>query len=632
VPLRSRWTAPRTLALVALLGCVAMPAPIRPGVEFAKEPDEPVLWEWAARYEESLEKEGVLHRDPELEGYVAGVVERLVASDLEGTGLALRTRILRDPSSNAFMLANGSLYVHTGLLASVDNEAQLASVLGHEIAHFTQRHSLREMRVEERNLQLGRTLSIHAGGGLGVLGLPLLLLGDFAVGAGVAAATMGYSRDLEREADRYGFTYLTRAGYDAEEGARFFDRQRRELEAEGIEEPFVFSSHPQLADRMESYRALIAEARPAGSERGKQAYESAISAVLLENAELDLAIARVKPARAAVERHLATAPESPDGWYWQGELARRERDAGFFEASLGHYRHALELAPSHPDALVALGLLHRERGGHDAARPYFERYLGGDPGALDREVVRGYLEGLAWGVSGRVLGGAKPASAAEAAGDASEEELQSFLVPRAEFLERVRRIGVFRLAVPKKLKLPTEHQDDLERWVVSQLATTGLEVVPASEVDRVWSGVERLIRFPPESGESGGAARRRAGRGEWTEAMDDALRRHGGRELRRELGLDAVLVPELFVIPARPGIEVRGRRPALLCLSASAVDLDGTLLYRDGACVWVFEWPDGDGIKLRASRRELESALLRRFLAASSLHALRGVPAPEYIP
>lgn len=182
------------------------------------------------------------------------------------------------------------------------------------------------------------------------------------------------------------------------------------------------------------------------------------------------------------------------------------------------------------------------------------------------------------------------------------------------------------------MKLSTRTQDDLERWILSELATTGLEVTRASEVNRVWSDVHDRIRFPRRAGQSERAARRRAGRKDWTPAMGKALRLHGHRELRRELGLDAILIPELYVIAARPGTEIRGRRPAVLCLQANVVDPDGALLYVDGACLWVFEAPDGESVELRESRRLLERALVRRYLAASTLHALRGVPEPEYIP
>jgi hypothetical protein len=205
----------------------------------------------------------------------------------------------------------------------------------------------------------------------------------------------------------------------------------------------------------------------------------------------------------------------------------------------------------------------------------------------------------------------------------SDLEAQSFLIPRAELLERVHKVGVFRLEVPKAMRLPTSAQDDLERWILSELATTGLEVERASEVQRVWDQIERRVRFPKQQEP---ALRER--RETWSEAMHAALDLHGRRELRRRLGLDALLVPRVRVIAARPGTEIGGRRPAVMCLEASLIDMDGSLLYRDGACLLVFEWPDGDGIKLRESRRELESALRRRYLAAASLHALRGVPAP----
>ncbi len=389
------WAVLGASLLVGTLGCVSAVSSIEPGARFEREPDEAGLWQAAERLERDLEEGGGLSSDVALATYLDGVAARLIGTDLAGTGLTLRVRAVRDPYRSAFATANGALYVSTGLLASLENEAQLASVLGHEIAHFTERHLLRQKRIDASSEQVakaGRTLLTAAGAGIGMLALPLVILGDLVVGTGLEAATTGYSRDLEREADRIGFQRLAGAGYDAPEGARVFTHLREELVAEGAEEPFFLGSHPRLAEREASYAELLQAHGGAEGDVGQDRYAEAIQSVLLENLRLDLALARRAPAHAALERHLSHDPSSAEGWYWRGELTRRERGGAALEEAVRHYLRALELAPTHKEALLALGLLYREQGRDGAARPYFTRYLAADPGGVDRELVASYLE------------------------------------------------------------------------------------------------------------------------------------------------------------------------------------------------------------------------------------------------
>jgi len=211
------------------------------------------------------------------------------------------------------------------------------------------------------------------------------------------------------------------------------------------------------------------------------------------------------------------------------------------------------------------------------------------------------------------------AGSAVGAEDRAAEEKLCFSIPRREFLERVSRLGVFRLEVPPRMKLSLDAQSDMERWIVSELVSTGLQVESPSAIEPIWQGVERRIR----------SRRGAAGSVEWTEEMYAALRLHGSHELRRRLRLDALLVPSIEVIPGPFHPRKPDQRAAALCLVSRVFDMDGTLLYRNDSCRLVIEKIDAEGIRMRASARMLGSALERRYLAAASLHVLRGVAAPD---
>ncbi len=154
-------------------------------------------------------------------------------------------RVLDSPVINAFALPGGYVYVTRGLMAHMNNEAQLAMVVGHEIGHVAARHaSQRALRQ-----QLGQ-IAIIGGAVLGqeFLGLP----GESILNLSSQAAQLlflSYSRDAERESDRLGVEYSAMMGYQAAEGAAFFTSLKRISEQAGQSIPSMLSSHPDPGER-----------------------------------------------------------------------------------------------------------------------------------------------------------------------------------------------------------------------------------------------------------------------------------------------------------------------------------------------------------------------------------------------
>ena len=135
--------------LIALLtcGCASTRlAPIR-NTAFAPDADERQMWTDAASIDAALEKGDVHYRDARLEAYLNGVARRLLPH-LGAADVQVHIQVLKDPYLNAFALPNGSVYLHSGILARIDNEAQLAIILGHELTHFLERHALKQARTE----------------------------------------------------------------------------------------------------------------------------------------------------------------------------------------------------------------------------------------------------------------------------------------------------------------------------------------------------------------------------------------------------------------------------------------------------------------------------------------------------
>lgn len=148
---------------------------------------------------------------------------------------------------NAFVLADGRIIVTAGLLAFVDDEAQFATVLGHEIAHVVENHTLEAIRRSRNSERRNKVIGVAADAALA--GLLEGKKGDAqaAVGAGAAATAAGvliastvngfirgkFSRQQEREADLIRAEIAMSGGFDPEEGARFFEKLRDRLGRKG---------------------------------------------------------------------------------------------------------------------------------------------------------------------------------------------------------------------------------------------------------------------------------------------------------------------------------------------------------------------------------------------------------------
>src|SRR5215813_8402925 len=129
------------------------------GLSMTLASDEAGLWEQAAREHEKLRASLSLLRDPILEDYLNGVAHRLVPPTAHEAGISPSVSVLINPSLNAFAYPTGEIYIHSGLLARLDNEAQLASVLGHEIGHIVYRHTIRYLR-QERSKDLWQRVAV----------------------------------------------------------------------------------------------------------------------------------------------------------------------------------------------------------------------------------------------------------------------------------------------------------------------------------------------------------------------------------------------------------------------------------------------------------------------------------------
>jgi len=162
-------------------------------------------------------------------------------------------RVLDSPVINAFALPGGYVYVTRGLLAHLNNEAQLAVVLGHEIAHVAARHASQQAarRQFTKGFLLGGAVLGQAAFG-GEAGRRIVNLG----GTAAQLLSLRYSRGSERESDRLGVQYAVRAGYDAAEAAGFFGSLERKQKQSDRSIPTWRSTHPDPGARQQTVPQL----------------------------------------------------------------------------------------------------------------------------------------------------------------------------------------------------------------------------------------------------------------------------------------------------------------------------------------------------------------------------------------
>jgi len=357
--------------------------------DFRFEEDERRLWLRSEEEQKVINRSGVIYKDEELETYLNEIAKKLQPPGIF-THIPFKVFIIKNHLLNAFIYPNGVLYVHTGILAKIDNEAQLATLLAHEMTHATHRHLIKQFRDAKNKTAFLSTVSVTLGGaGYGIGSLTTL------IGAlGTLASVSGYSRDLETEADMEGLNLIIRAGYDPEEASKLFSHLKKEIEEEKKKEPFFFGTHPRLQERVENFDSFL-KTQYKGKRGGIQNSEiflEKIHRAILDNTSLDLKAGRFKIAERGVEKYLTIKPKDPKAYCLLGEIYRQKAEKGDLEKAKEHYQKAISIEPSYPDAHKGIGLIHYKQGEKEQAKQCLEQYLSLSPQAMDKAYIEEYIK------------------------------------------------------------------------------------------------------------------------------------------------------------------------------------------------------------------------------------------------
>ena len=239
-----------TTRYIAIAGIMAMSAAGCASISPQQEA------EMGLSYAQQINAQLPILRDPEANAYMNRLGDSLAVL-VDDQGRNWRFSIVDDPQINAFAVPGGYIYVNKGLIMRAQTLSQLAGVVSHEIAHVTQRHSVKQMEKGQK-IGIGATLacilqpSFCQNGGGDLLNL------------GATAIMARFSRGDETEADRYGVTYTLRAGLDPRGMPEMFEIMLAERDKQGSGSGSFLATHPIEEDRIAATRRAIA-ALPAGA-------------------------------------------------------------------------------------------------------------------------------------------------------------------------------------------------------------------------------------------------------------------------------------------------------------------------------------------------------------------------------
>ena len=384
--------------------------------------------------DERFEKEGAVYHDSGLDTYLNRVGTAVVA-DQKLENVEWKFRALRDPAPNAFALPNGSIYIHTGLLALLDDENQLAAVIAHEVTHVSHRHTyLRNRTVRKMMLTINILNTVGTWNPVGgVTGLAVDLIATISP-LMLAISVLGYTKDQEKEADLEGMKTAIAAGFAPDGMPNSFRSMQRDVEGEQTNS--FYTDHPQLEARVKyTSSAVPAEAKKATEDEAKTArddYLAVMEAVDRHDVNLAINAGRFRSAVYVSQKLVALHPDSSENVFYLAESYRvlgprnaklsdqqltsgarkkaaktrakrtiEEQDAELLATPAGQeawkansaeaeklFLRSLELNRFNANAHRGLGMLYEKLNRKQEAASEYAKYLELAPNAIDTERVR----------------------------------------------------------------------------------------------------------------------------------------------------------------------------------------------------------------------------------------------------
>jgi beta-barrel assembly-enhancing protease len=374
------------LQLIAAPAMSAAPPPITPGY-LPQDKDERGLWMQMDEAERDLKVSNFVIRDPELNAYVRRVLCKTTG---EAECKDIRLYILRTPYFNAAMAPNGMMLVFSGLFLRTQNEAQLAAILGHEYTHYRNKHSLRNFRDVKAKADAIAWISLIPFANLAVgLGVSLAQFG-------ILGSIMGFSREMEREADAGSIPMLAGAGYDPTAASKVWEQLRVEADATAAargkksrkdKDGGMFASHPGSAERMATLKDLGTKQAVAGTPAVfRNEYRAALAPFWSDLVDDQIKLNDFGATEMLLSQ-LATEGWTSELLFARGELYRARGKPEDLPKAADFFRQSIAAGQPPAEAYRGLGLSLLRSGVQAEGQAALKNYLKLRPDAKDKSMM-----------------------------------------------------------------------------------------------------------------------------------------------------------------------------------------------------------------------------------------------------
>lgn len=412
------------LALCFVTGCVVNPVTGRNELSIMSEAQERTIG--AQQYGPSQQSQGGEYEtDPALSAYVNQVGQRIAA--VSDRPLDYEFVVLNNGVPNAWALPGGKIAINRGLLLELNNEAELAAVLGHEVVHAAARHGAQAMTrgtLLQGALVVGAVASRNSE-------FSNMIVGASQLGAQLISTR--YGREAELESDAYGIQYMARAGYDPRAAISLQETFVRL--SEGRNTGFLeglFASHPPSQERVDANRALVNSLQPqlAGRdmELGEARYQQAMARLketapayeLFDEAEQAIADDDLETALDKVDAAIARVPGEARFHGLKGDIRFYQRN---YRAAIENYDEALRRDNQYFDYYLGRGVANARLNRNQEARADLER----SANLLPTAMAMNELGKISLAANDRASAKQYFQSAAQAQGSVGQEATRAFI-------------------------------------------------------------------------------------------------------------------------------------------------------------------------------------------------------------
>ncbi len=344
------------VALFLINGCASVRMPSVPGITPPGEDEEVKI---SREFRRQANKQLKFVSNLEVQRYVDNIGRRLL-SVMGPPQFDYRYFVIEEPELNAFSVPGGSIYLFTGLLDRMRSTAELASVMSHETIHAKNHHMVRMSGPDPISIlgMLGAVAAARSGAGSQAA---------LMVGEGISAARqIGYTRQLEMEADTLGLKYMAEAGYDPHAMLSFQKTMLKEQTLNPIDVPRYLLDHPLTQDRIANVELMIRSMKPSESAvEGPDPIKKIQTLVRIETDKTDAVIAEQK-------KLISQAPKSSDPYQLLG-IAYLSK--GMLQEARANLEQAMAIDPNSPGIDWDLGRLYTKIKAYSLAHAAFDRAL-----------------------------------------------------------------------------------------------------------------------------------------------------------------------------------------------------------------------------------------------------------------